>query len=168
MAQSYPTILLCAFAVQRHRRNAFSENAPGKQIQPEPHRRSFIPQQPLGARPSGGLFIPLVALGKTVSKGDTLGLVVPPIGGGVTTGGGVTPVPGPVIGGVVPGPPGIGWPGTIGGFVPGPPGIGWPVVGGLLVPGPPGCGPMGGFVVPSPGSCGPSSTTVAGLSETKA
>ncbi len=82
MAQSYPTILLCAFAVQRHRRNAFSENAPGKQIQPEPHRRSFIPQQPLGARPSGGLFIPLVALGKTVSKGDTLGLVVPPIGGG--------------------------------------------------------------------------------------
>ncbi len=32
--------------------------------------------------PSGGLFIPLVALGKAVSKGDTLGLIVPPLGGG--------------------------------------------------------------------------------------
>ncbi len=32
--------------------------------------------------PSGGLFIPLVALGKAVSKGDTLGFVVPPLGGG--------------------------------------------------------------------------------------
>lgn len=32
--------------------------------------------------PSGGLFIPLVALGKAVSVGDTLGFVVPPLGGG--------------------------------------------------------------------------------------
>ena len=32
--------------------------------------------------PSGGLFIPLVALGRAVSVGDTLGFVVPPLGGG--------------------------------------------------------------------------------------
>ena len=31
---------------------------------------------------SGGLFIPLVALGRAVSIGDTLGFVVPPLGGG--------------------------------------------------------------------------------------
>lgn len=31
---------------------------------------------------SGGLFIPLVALGRAVSVGDTLGFVVPPLGGG--------------------------------------------------------------------------------------
>lgn len=31
--------------------------------------------------PSGGLFIPFVALGKAVSKGDTLGLIAPPQGG---------------------------------------------------------------------------------------
>ncbi len=32
--------------------------------------------------PSGGIFIPHVALGKAVATGDTLGLVVPPQGGG--------------------------------------------------------------------------------------
>jgi uncharacterized protein len=32
--------------------------------------------------PSGGLFIPLVAIGKAVAVGDTLGYVVPPVGGG--------------------------------------------------------------------------------------
>lgn len=32
--------------------------------------------------PSGGLFIPLVALGKAVATGDILGLVAPPLGGG--------------------------------------------------------------------------------------
>jgi predicted deacylase len=32
--------------------------------------------------PSGGLFIPLVALGKAVKTGDTLGIIAPPQGGG--------------------------------------------------------------------------------------
>lgn len=60
----------------------FLKMLPG--IRSQPHRTNGVLSHSSRweRAPSGGLFIPLVALGRAVSIGDTLGYVVPPLGGG--------------------------------------------------------------------------------------
>ncbi len=55
---------------------------PGGKNQPTPTTRVVSQTSFWERAPSGGLFIPLMAIGKAVAVGDTLGYVVPPVGGG--------------------------------------------------------------------------------------